>query len=142
MERAFWDSSSLVPLCVRQSATPKAQSVDVKDPKAVWCRAPIEMQGAFARLLRIGQLTTSGQVQAQVRLDHLRRDWQEVEPSEELRERAEELVDRFPLKAADAFQLAAAWKWCLGRPRSRAFICGDAQLLSAARQLGFQGIEA
>jgi hypothetical protein len=65
-----------------------------------------------------------------------------VGPSERLRERAESLVERFPLKAADAFQLAAAWEWCLGRPRSRPFISGDGQLLGAARDLGFKVIEA
>jgi predicted nucleic acid-binding protein len=89
----------------------------------------------------MGQLSTNGQVQALVRLDRLRRDWQEVEPSEKLRERAEALVERFSLKGADAFQLAAAWIWCLGRPRNRPFISGDSQLLEAARQLGFNGIE-
>jgi hypothetical protein len=142
MEQAFWDSSSLVPLCLLQMATPRAEALDAKYPKVVWWGAPVEMQGAFARLARVGQLTPNGQVQAQVVLDRLRRDWQEVEPSDELRDRAEQFVSRFPLKAADAFQLAAAWRWCLGRPRNRAFICGDVQLLNAARQLGFNGIEA
>jgi predicted nucleic acid-binding protein len=142
MEQAFWDSSSITPLCVRQAATPEARSLDVQYPKAVWWSAPVEMQGAFARLVRTGQITANERVQAQVRLDQLRRDWREVDPSEELRERAESLVDRFPLKTADAFQLAAAWIRCLGRPRNRPFISGDAQLLDAARQLGFQAIEA
>jgi len=99
------------------------------------------MRGAFARLVRKQQLTPNQRVQALVRLEQLRRDWLEVEPSEELRDRAESLIDRFPLKGADAFQLAAAWVWCLGRPRNRPFISGHAQLLDAARQLGFQSIE-
>ena len=142
MDPAFWDSSSLVPLCVRQSATPKAQTLDMKHPKVVWWSAPVEMQSAFARLARMGRIAPNELVQARVRLDHLRRDWNEVEPSDELRERAEQLVDRFPLKAADALQLSAAWIWCQGRPRSRPFISGDVQLLHAAQQLGFSGIEA
>jgi predicted nucleic acid-binding protein len=99
------------------------------------------MRGAFARLLRMRQLTLTGQVQAQVTLDRMRRVWHEVYPSEQLRERAERLVDRFPLKAADAQQLAAAMTWCLGRPRGRVFISGDTQLLDAARQLGFEAVE-
>jgi predicted nucleic acid-binding protein len=141
MEPAFWDSSSLIPLCVHQLATPKAHAADAKYLKTVWWCAPIEMRGSFARLVRTGQLTTNGQVQAVVVLDHLRRDWLEIEPSGELRDRAESLVERFPLKAADAFQLAAAWIWCLGRPRNRPFISGDLQLLDAARRLGFKAIE-
>jgi predicted nucleic acid-binding protein len=72
----------------------------------------------------------------------MRSDWREVDPSESLREQAERLVDRFPLKAADAQQLAAALTWCIGRPKGRAFISGDGQLLDAAKQLGFHAIEA
>jgi predicted nucleic acid-binding protein len=90
----------------------------------------------------MGQLTPNGHVQAQVTLEKLRSIWQEVDPSEKLREQAEWLVDRFPLKAADAQQLAAALAWCIGRTKGRAFISGDSQLLDAARQLGFHAIEA
>jgi predicted nucleic acid-binding protein len=90
----------------------------------------------------MGQLTPNEHVQAQVRLDRMRSIWQEVYPSEPLREQAERLVDRFPLKAADAQQLAAAIVWCGGRTKGRAFISGDSQLLDAARQLGFLATEA
>ncbi len=90
----------------------------------------------------MGQLTPNGLVQAQVTLEELRAIWQEVDPSEPLREQAERLVDRFPLKAADAQQLAAALTWCMGRPKGRVFISGDSQLLDAARQLGFLAVEA
>jgi predicted nucleic acid-binding protein len=90
----------------------------------------------------MGQLTSSEHVGAQVRLEELRSKWREVFPNDELRERAEHLVDRFPLKAADALQLAAALAWCLGRPIGRSFISGDRQLLEAAKQLGFQALQA
>ncbi len=108
---------------------------------AVWWSTPVEMRGAFARLVRMGQLSPNDHVQAQVRLDSIRSDWREVDPSEPLREQAERLVDRFPLKAADAQQLAAALVWCIGRPEGRVFISGDSQLLEAARQLGFHAVE-
>jgi len=141
VEEAFWDSSALVPLCVIQKATSAARALSATYGIAVCWSAPVEMRGAFARLLRMRQLTLTGQVQAQVTLDRMRRVWHEVYPSEQLRERAERLVDRFPLKAADAQQLAAAMTWCLGRPRGRVFISGDTQLLDAARQLGFEAVE-
>ncbi len=137
MEEAFWDSSALVPICVQQQATPSALGLGARYEMAVWWSAPVEMRAAFARLLRTGQLTPNGHVQAQIALGTLRLTWWEVEPDEPLRQQAEHLVDRFPLKAADAQQLAAALAWCLGKPRNRAFICGDQQLLDAARQLGF-----
>jgi predicted nucleic acid-binding protein len=142
MEFAFWDSSSLVPLCVKQRATPAARALSARYGMAVWWSTSVEMRSAFARLLRMGQLTATGHVQAQIALDRMRSVWQEMHPSEELREQAERLVDRFPLKAADAQQLAAALAWSLGRPKGRAFISGDGQLLDAVRQLGFQAIEA
>jgi len=142
MDPAFWDTSALVPLCVDQQATAAVWALSARYSVVVWWATPVEMRSAFIRLVRTGQLTPKGHVEAQVVLDELRRDWLEVEPSEQLRERAESIIERFPLKAADAFQLAAAWTWCLGRPRSRPFLSGDAQLLDAARQLGFHGIEA
>ena len=135
---AFWDWSALVPICVLQQATPTAVALSAKYGMTVWWSAPVEMRGAFARLLRIGQLTPNGQAQAQLSLDRLRSTWWEVEPDEPLRLQAERLVDRFPLKAADSLQLAAALAWCLGKPSGQVLISGDAQLLYAAGQLGFQ----
>ncbi|HEY1210465.1 MAG TPA: type II toxin-antitoxin system VapC family toxin [Terracidiphilus sp.] len=142
MDDAFWDASALVPLCVRQRTTSVAKALSTQYRMAVWWSTPIEMRGAFARLVRMGQLPPNEHVQAQVRLDSIRSDWREVDPSEPLREQAERLVDRFPLKAADAQQLAAAMVWCIGRPKGRAFISGDSPLLETARQLGFHAIEA
>src|SRR5271157_1844444 len=142
MDYAFWDSSSLVPLCVKQRATPVVETLNAQYRMTVWWSAPVEMRGAFARLVRMGQLSPNEHVQAQVRLDRMRSDWLEVDPSEALREQAERLVDRFPLKAADAQQLAAAMVWCIGRPKGRVFISGDSQLLEATRQLGFHAVEA
>jgi predicted nucleic acid-binding protein len=142
MEPAFWDSSSLVPLCVEQTATPIAEAMSRKYGMFVWWAAPVEVRGAFARLLRMGQLTSNGHVQAQVVLDELRAKWREISPGQALRDQAERLVDRFPLRSADALQLAAALAWCSGRPKGRAFISGDSQLLDAARQLGFQATRA
>jgi predicted nucleic acid-binding protein len=141
LDEAFWDSSALVPLCIRQKATPAVQALSAMYGMAVWWSAPVEMRGAFACLLRMRLITITGQVEALVTLDQIRRVWHEIHPSEQLREQAERLVERFPLKAADAQQLAATMTWCLNRPIGRIFISGDTQLLDAARQLGFQAIE-
>jgi len=141
VEVAFWDTSSLVPLCIREASTPIVQALGNHYKMAVWWGTSVELRGAFARVVRIGQLSANGQVQAQVRLDRMRRNWQEIYPDEPLRERAESLVDRFPLAAGDALQLAAALAWCMGRPRNRPLIAADAQLLEAAQQLGFRAIQ-
>lgn len=142
MEPAFWDSSALVPLCVQQQAKPIIDALSLQYSRVVWWAAPVEIRGAFTRLIRMGLMTSTEHVGAQVRLEELRSTWREIPPTLDLRDQAERLLDRFPLKAADALQLAAALTWVSGRPRNRPFISGDAQLLEAARQLGFQAIPA
>jgi len=141
MEPAFWDASALVRLCLRRQATPTVVVLGRQYSVVTWWATPVEIQSAFARLLRMGQLTSQERVGGQVRLEELRTDWREVEPREQLRQRAESLVDRFNLRAADALQLAAALTWSTGHPRNRPFLSGDKQLLDAARQLGFHAIE-
>ena len=140
MEPAFWDASALVPLCVQQIATPSAQAAGKIYSVVVWWATPVEIRSAMARLVRMGLLTPNQHVGAQARLAELRSKWHEISPDPSLRDQAERLLDRFTLKAADALQLAAALAWTSGRPRARAFISGDAQLLEAARQLGFQDL--
>lgn len=141
MEAAFWDSSSLIPLCVRQVSTSRAEALTETLSKVVWWGASVEMQGSFARLQSMGSLAPTMKIQAQIRLDHMRRLWREVLPTDELRARAEIHVEKFGLTEADAFQLAAAWTWCSGSPRGRPFIAGDKELLRAANELGFTPYE-
>jgi predicted nucleic acid-binding protein len=142
MEKAFWDSSALVPICVAKQPSASIDALHRRFEKVVWWGTPVEMRGAIARLLKIGALSPKEHVQALIRLDQLRRSWQEMEPTERLRERAETIVERSGMKGADSFQLAAAWIWCGGRPHNKPFIAADVQLLAAAVQLGFNGIEA
>jgi predicted nucleic acid-binding protein len=100
------------------------------------------MRSAFERLMRTGQLTKSEHIAAGTRLEKLRRGWRELQPTETLRAQAEVFLMSYPLKAADALQLAAAWTWCSGDAQGCTFISGDAQLLEAARQVGFQVVTA
>ncbi len=142
MEPAFWDSSALVPLFLRQKSSPRARALAKQYGMIVWWATPVEVKSACSRLRRMGQVTQDEFVNAHVDLADLRRSWLEVQPSVELRDQAEAFVDRFPLKAATAQQLAAANVWAMGRPRGRVFLSGDAQLLDAARQLGFEAVQA
>jgi hypothetical protein len=48
--------------------------------------------------------------------------WLEIEPTDDVRDFALDVLDRFPLKAADALQLAAALAWCRRRPKGRLFV--------------------
>lgn len=142
MDPAFWDSSALVPLCVTQPSSSLVRQLSVNYRIHVWWSAPVEMKSAFARLVRMGQLTRLEWSDAQRVLVFLRDNWHEIQPSQSLRDEAEAFVDRFQLRGADAQQLAAAYVWAVGRPTGRVFISGEVQLLEAARQLGFQAIPA
>jgi predicted nucleic acid-binding protein len=142
MELAFWDFSSLIPLCVRQKPSITVRKLILKYGFVVSWSTPVEMRAAFARLLRIGELTSAEHLVAKRALEDLRLAWREIQPTSPIRARAESLVEQFPLKAADALQLAAALAWCRDRPLNRPFISGDKQLLSAASQLGFHMIMA
>jgi len=54
-----------------------------------------------------------------------------------LRAKSAQLVERYDLRAADAFQLAAALEWCAGAAQGRVFLTADQRLREAARFSGF-----
>jgi predicted nucleic acid-binding protein len=139
---AFWDTSALVPLCVRQKPSPAVRRLLKQYGIVVWWATSVEMRSAFESLLRMEQLSASEHAAAGLRLKRLRSGWREMQPSETLRSQAEIFLLRFPLRAADALQLAAAWIWSSGTPQQCVFISADAQLLEAAQKLEFQIISA
>lgn len=138
MTPAFWDTSALVPLCVQQQPSSAVRELLKQHVITVWWATSVEMRSALERLLRMGQLTDTEHVAAGTRLEKLRRGWRELQPTEALRTQAEAFLMNYSLKAADALQLAAAWTWCSPEVQRCTFISGDAQLLEAARQVGFQ----
>ncbi len=78
---------------------------------------------------------------ASPRLGILSEGWREILPDDSLRTLAGSLLDRYSLRAADSFQLAAALTWCRERPADRTLICGDKRLSEAAIAAGFTVIE-
>ncbi len=128
------------PYCVQQKPTAAVRRLLKQYQIVVWWATSVEMCSAFERLLRTGELTPAGHAAAGTRLDELRQAWREIQPSEPLRSQAEILLARFPLKAADALQLAAALLWSSGAPQHCVLLSGDVQLLEAARHLGFQTV--
>ena len=90
----------------------------------------------------MGQLTPAEHHNAIARLERLRSGWRQLAPTEELRTEAETLLGRFPLKGADALQLAAAVTWSGNQPKGRTLVSADIQFIEAARQLGFHTISA
>lgn len=135
---AFWDTSALVPLCCFQPQSAQArQVVRSYSSQVVWWATVIEAVSSLNRLTREGTLNLKDSKQAFARLDYLRSRWNEIQPTEEVRDRAERLLRIHRLRAADAFQLAAALVWCDDRPRGRVLIGADGNLSEAAGAEGF-----
>jgi uncharacterized protein len=134
---AFWDTSALVPLCVRQSTTPRAVALYKSCDAVVWWTTPVEIASALARLMRMKQLDSGDWTKARKLATVLADAWSVVQPSEAVRAKGIQLVDRYDLRAADALQLAAALEWCEDGPRGRIFLTTDQKLKEAAMLSGF-----
>ena len=134
---AFWDTSALVPLCVRQGITPGAIALYKLHDAVVWWATPVEIASALSRLVRLKQLDSNDWTKARKLAKRLADSWSMIQPSDALRAKSVQLVDRHDLRAADAFQLAAALEWCEDSPEGRVFLTADRRLREAAMRSGF-----
>lgn len=103
-----------------------------------WWATAVEGRGALVRLYREGLLSDAAFRVSCARLSALLSTSKEILPSDNVREIASQQLERFPLRAGDALQMAAALIWCGGRPRGRWFVCDDRRLSSAAAASGFE----
>jgi uncharacterized protein with PIN domain len=134
----FWDTSAIVPLCVDEPSSSTVKAILSDDPAiVVWWATRTECTSALMRQAREGGLGTAGESQARNVLGTLAKAWTEVQPSEALRGTAERLLAVHPLRAADAFQLAAAMQWCGRQTADKAVVFFDARLRAAAYKEGF-----
>jgi len=134
----FWDTSAIVPLCVDEPGSATVKAILAKDPSiVVWWATRTECVSAFMRQTREGGLSVVGERQAREVLGTLAKAWIEIQPSETLRGTAERLLAVHPLRAADAFQLAAALQWCQGQTAGMALVSFDTRLRAAAHKEGF-----
>lgn len=135
----FWDSSAIVPLLLDQTDPGPVRGALRDDPDmVVWWGTPVEVLSALARVERSREIPPADADAARRALDDLAGRWNEILPSEEVRERAGLGLLRHPLRAGDAFQLGAALTWVRGRPRGHRFVSLDERLVEAARREGFQ----
>ena len=134
---AFWDAGALVPLCVRQGITPQAIALYKTHDAVVWWATPTEIASALARLLRMKQLDSRAWAKSNKLAQSLADSWSVIQPSDALRATSIRLVDRYDLRAANSFQLAAALEWCEYAPQGRVFLTADQKLRDAALLSGF-----
>lgn len=134
----FWDSSALVPLCAPEAQTPALQQLRRDDPAIVaWWATRIECMSALRRLIRMGQLDATSGAAVQACLASLWTGVARAAPTDDVLTRAEGLLARHSLRAADALQLAAALVWAGDRPAGHEFVCLDDRLRDAAAREGF-----
>ena len=134
---AFWDTSAILPLCTHQRQSDPARQMTRHFRPVVWWGTRIEAVSGIRRLLRENLLTIDQSAMAMTRLDQLQSRWDEIIPTEAVRETAELLLGRHKLRAGDALQLAAALEWCGHHPRGKIIVGADNDLLRAAAAEGF-----
>ncbi|PYV91433.1 MAG: hypothetical protein DMG05_07420 [Acidobacteria bacterium] len=121
---AFWDTSAILPLCVDQKPTARSFQIARQFRKTVvWWATPVESYSGLARLLREGEISSKEMANG-IRLDSVRT-------------MAQSLLGQYPLRAADALQIAAALVWCREKPHHRPFVCFDEKLAEVAHRTGF-----
>ena len=134
----FWDSSALVPLLVTEATSDLRRMQYDADPWAVlWFGTLVEVESSLVRRQRDGQLPVDVEHAARKRLTEITKQWTEVLPTEEVRARAIRLLRVHQLRAADAFQLAAALIFCREQPKHLPFLTADQRLRDAASLEGF-----
>jgi predicted nucleic acid-binding protein len=134
----FWDSSAIIPLCVKERTSKAVEGLLKGDENVVvWWTTRVECLSALSRRRREGVLPSGDEMKAKAVLSALAAAWSEVQPTEIVRLRAERLLSVHPLRTGDALQLAAALIWAEETPRSLEFVCLDQNLREAALKEGF-----
>lgn len=125
---AFWDTSAVVPLIVKESTSQRLRQLRSRWGVGVlWWGTSVEGVSAICRAARNAGIEPA-RVQSAIRLlDAAIERAHVVEPTEAVRACARSLVERHGLVSADAFQLAAALDWCEYRARRArdVFVCLD-----------------
>lgn len=135
----FWDTSALASLLVREvdSEIREAELLS-GEPIVAWWGTRLELRSALERRRREGGLSPDSYAAASRRMDVLKMQWHIVQPGDFCMERAERLLALHPLRAADAFQLAAALLACGEHTKDSEFHCSDRRLWEAAEREGFR----
>jgi predicted nucleic acid-binding protein len=133
----YLDTSALLKLYARERGTAAVRAAVTRASVVATCRLThVEARGALARKLREGELSPA---EHQYLTSSLDGDWARllvVEISEHLCREAVALVERHPLRAADALQLAAACTISRRVTEETVFLSFDDRLNSAAQADG------
>jgi hypothetical protein len=136
----FFDSSALVKRYVTETGTPWVRAVTL--PSAghrifIAYITPVETVSALARRKRDGNIAARTSRAARLVVDrHTLREYDVVQLSRLVIQRAEDLAEAYPLRAGDALQLASALevqvKLAAANLPPLVFVSADVRLLTVA----------
>lgn len=126
-----------MPLLILEKRSAYYSGLRERENIVTWWGTPVECVSALARKLREQTLPPAGFAAALQFLEELQKNWIEIQPSPSLRQAALKLLRTYPLRAADALQLAAAVVAADFDPAGRRFLSEDERLKSAAAGEGF-----
>lgn len=142
----YLDTSALVKLYIREPGTDRLVALAGRASKhrfAVLALAQVEFHSAIRKRERLGDI--DGPIAAQVlsRFErHMEGKFLRQVVSDSVLDTATALVDRYPLRAYDAIQLAGcmAFKAAAGGQQP-IFVCADRHLLDAAQGEGLEFLD-
>lgn len=129
----YWDASALVPLVVAEPHSGVVRTwLSEDDGIVTWAWTRTEIASAIERRAREGSLSRPQRREVLRRFDAFAGSWDEVTDVLAVRARANALLARHPLRAADAGQLGAALLIQEQLAGVLTFVCLDHRLSSAA----------
>ena len=134
----YWDASALVPLIVAETESDWARDRLAENDRIItWAWTRTEIVSAIERRVREGALSRRQRRNLLGHLDAFASHWDEVTDVLSVRTRANLLLARHPLRAADAGQLASAMLVQEQLTSPLGFVCLDQRLSIAAELEGF-----
>ena len=135
----YWDASALVPLIVDEPGSRLARTWLREDDHIVtWAWTRTEITSAIERRTREGALTRRQRRTVIDRFRGFAAGWDEVMDVLSVRARANAVLARHPLRAADAGQLGAALLVSEQLSDPLMFLCLDRRLGDAAEREGLR----
>ena len=131
----YRDASALVPLVVREPNSELVRAPLSEDDRiATWAWTRTESTSAIERRTREGSLSRLQRREILGRFNALAGHWDKVTDVLAVRSRANALLARHPLRAADAGQLAAALLVQEQLAGTLTYVCLDQRLSAAAER--------
>jgi predicted nucleic acid-binding protein len=128
----YLETSALVKLYVREAGTERLLSIaepQAGNGLAIVALSPVEFRSALRKRQRIGDVDEASTNRAIAKFErHLSTRYKVAQIEPTVLAMAITLVDRHPLRAYDAIQLAG----CIVQRKPSIFVCADQQLIAAA----------